>query len=86
MAQGQDDYGGLTGPEKAAIFMVAVGEEHSARLFAMMDDNEIRELSRAMSNLGGISAPTVERLFAEFATQLSPTASLMVTFERKERL
>ena len=70
MAQGLDDYGGLTGPEKAAIFMVAVGESNSARLFQMMDDNEIRELSQTMTNLGPIGAPTVERLFAEFANQL----------------
>jgi flagellar motor switch protein FliG len=48
VGQGQDNYGGLTGPEKAEIFMVAVGEEHFARLFAMMDDNEIREFSQAM--------------------------------------
>ncbi|MDP6574784.1 MAG: flagellar motor switch protein FliG, partial [Rhodospirillales bacterium] len=38
MAQGKDDYRGLTGPQKAAIFMLAVGEEHSAKLFEMMDD------------------------------------------------
>ena len=74
MAQGQDDYRSLTGPQKAAIFMVAVGEAHSARLFQMMDDNEIRELSRTMTNLGSIRAPTVERLFVEFASQLSSPA------------
>ena len=86
MAQGLDDHGGLSGPEKAAIFMVAVGEAHCARLFAMMNDNEVRELSRTMTNLGPIGAPTVERLFAEFANQLSSTASLMVSMEPKERL
>ena len=86
MAQGQDDYRGLTGPEKAAIFMVAVGEAHSAKLFRMMDDNEVRDLSRAMTNLGSIGAPTVERLFVEFANQLSSPASLVVSFEPRERL
>ena len=86
MAQGLDDYGGLAGPEKAAIFMVAVGEAHSAKLFQMMDDNEIRELAQNMTNLGTISAQTVERLFNEFANQLSSTATLRVSFEPKQRL
>ena len=86
MAQGKDDYRGLTGPQKAAIFMLAVGEEHSAKLFEMMDDEEIRELSQTMSNLGNISAPMVERLFVEFADQLSSTGSLVGSFNSMERL
>ena len=86
MAQGKDDYRSLTGPQKAAIFMLAVGDEHSAKLFEMMDDEEIRELSMTMSNLGSISAPMVERLFVEFADQLSSTGSLVGSFNSTERL
>ena len=37
-----EDYRSLGGPEKAAIFMLALGDEHSAALFEMMDDEEIR--------------------------------------------
>ena len=85
MAQGLDDHGGLSGPEKAAIFMVAVGEAHCARLFAMMNDDEIHEISQNMTNLGPIGAPTVERLFAEFSNQLSSTASSMVSSEPRQR-
>ncbi len=86
MAQGKDDYRSLTGPQKAAIFMLAVSDEHSAKLFEMMDDEEIRELSQTMSNLGSISAAMVERLFVEFADQLSSTGSLVGTFNSTERL
>ena len=86
MAQGKDEYRNLTGPQKAAIFMLAVGEEHSAKLFEMMDDEEIRELSMTMSNLGEVSSDTVERLFVEFADQLSSTGSLVGSFNSTERL
>ena len=86
MAQGKDEYRNLTGPQKAAIFMLAVGEEHSAKLFAMMDDEEIRDLSQTMSNLGEVSSDTVERLFVEFADQLSSTGSLVGSFNSTERL
>jgi flagellar motor switch protein FliG len=31
-----EDYRALSGPQKAAIFMMALGEEQCTRLFAMM--------------------------------------------------
>ena len=86
MAVVKDDYGMLSGPEKAAIFMMAIGEENAGSLFAIMDDEEIRELSQTMSNLGAINATIVERLFMEFADQLSGTGSLVGTFNSTERL
>ena len=76
MAKIKSDYRGLTGPEKAAIFMLAVGNQHSAPLFEKMDDEEIRNLSQAMSSLGTVSAGIIERLFVEFADQLSSAGGL----------
>ena len=67
MARVKDDYRSLGGKQKAAIFMLAVGNQHSAQLFEKMDDEEIRELSQAMSALGSINASVIERLFVEFA-------------------
>jgi len=77
MAKIKSDYRGLTGPEKAAIFMLAVGNQHSAPLFEKMDDEEIRNLSQAMSSLGTVSAGIIERLFVEFADQLSSAGGLV---------
>jgi len=71
MAKGQADYRSLSGRQKAAVFMLAVGRGHSTRLFERMEDEEIRELSHAMSTLGSVGAGIVERLFVEFADQLS---------------
>ena len=48
----RDDYRSLSGPENAAVMMLALGEEHAAKLFALMDDEEIKELSQTMANLG----------------------------------
>ena len=81
-----DDYQTLTGPQKAAAFMLAIGREHSTHLFARMDDEEIRELSLAMSKLGPLDASIVERLFAEFTEQLSATGNLVGTMDSTERL
>ncbi|HEX9464774.1 MAG TPA: flagellar motor switch protein FliG, partial [Alphaproteobacteria bacterium] len=82
----REDYRTLTGPEKAGIMMLAIGEEHAAKLFALMDDEEIKELSQTMSNLGTVHSSIIERLFVEFADQISSTGSLVGTFDSTERL
>ena len=82
----RDDYRSLTGPEKAALLLLSVGEDAAAKLFAIMGDDEIKEISQTMANLGTVSATLVERLFVEFADQISSTGSLTGTFESTERL
>ncbi len=82
----REDYRSLSGPEKAAILMLALGEDHAAKLFVFMDEEEIKELSQTMANLGTISSTLVERLCVEFAEQISSTGSLVGTFESTERL
>ncbi len=82
----KEDYRSLSGSQKAAILMLSLGEEQSSRLFAMMDDEEIKELSQTMANLGTVNAGLVERLFVEFADQISSTGSLVGSFESTERL
>ncbi len=82
----REDYRTLTGTEKAAIFLLSVGEEHTARLFEYMDDEEILEISQTMSNLGKVNSTIVERLFVDFAEQMSSTGSLIGTMDSTERL
>ena len=86
MSQANDDYRNLTGMQKAAIFMLAIGTEHSAQLFAKMDEQEIVDLSAAMATLGEVNADVVERLFVEFADQLSSAGGLIGTVSSTERL
>jgi flagellar motor switch protein FliG len=82
----KEDYRSLSGQEKAAILMLAIGDEHIGKVFTLMDDDEIRELSQAMANLGTVSASLIERIFIEFAEQVSSTGSLVGTYESTERL
>jgi flagellar motor switch protein FliG len=82
----REDYRSLTGPEKAAIFMLSVGEENATRIIELLDEDEIKEISQTMSNLGTVSSNIIERLFVEFAEQVSSTGSLIGSFESTERL
>ena len=86
MARVKEDYRSLTGPQKAAILMLSLGEEQSSAIFAMMDDQEIKELSQTMASLGSVDSRVVERLFVEFADQISSTGSLVGSQESTERL
>ncbi len=81
-----EDYRGLSGTEKAAILVMAIGENHAAKLFTKMDDEEIKEISQTMAGLGTVSAALVERLFVEFAEQVASTGSLVGSYESTERL
>jgi len=82
----REDYRTLSGPEKAAIFMLALGEDHTAKIFEHMDDEEIMEISQTMANLGKVSANVVERLFVDFAEQMSSSNALVGSHESTERL
>jgi flagellar motor switch protein FliG len=86
MGRLKDDYRSLTGVDKAAIFMLSLSDAQATKMFEMMDDEEIKELSQAMANLGSVSSTIVERLFVEFADQLSSTGSLVGTYDTTERL
>ncbi len=82
----REDYRTLTGSEKAAIFLLALGEEYTAKIFEMMDDEEIMEISQTMAGLGKVSANVVERLFIDFAEQMTTTGALVGTLDSTERL
>ncbi|MBI1261040.1 MAG: flagellar motor switch protein FliG [Rhizobiales bacterium] len=76
----------LTGPQKAAIFMLSMGGDDAAPLWDMLDEDELRELTVIMSSLGTVQAPTVEKLLVEFASKISGTGALVGSYESTERL
>ena len=85
-AKVRDDFRQMTGPEKAACLMLSLSEEHAHKLFKLMDEEEIKELSSSMATLGTVSSTVIERLLVDFADQISATGSLVGTFDSTERL
>src|SRR5580698_1061561 len=82
----REDVRALTGAEKAALLILSLGEEYAARMFSHMNDDEIKELSQVMANLGNVSSNLVEKLFVEFAENMSSTGGTSGTLESTERL
>jgi flagellar motor switch protein FliG len=76
----------LTGPQKAATLILALGDEHATKIFARLEEDEIRDLSSAMASLGVVAASQVEDLCREFAESIGAAGSLIGTYETTERL
>ncbi len=76
----------LSGLERAATVMLALGAEHGQSIWAQLNEDEIKELSAAMANLGTVSANLVENLFVQFTSQVSSVSSLHGSYETTESL
>src|SRR5260370_39519463 len=50
----------LTGPQRAAILMLALGEQYGGKGLALLDDDEVRKLAIHMSTPGTVEAAVVE--------------------------
>src|SRR5690348_2341315 len=76
----------LTGPERAAVLMLALGETYGGKIWNMLDDDELRELSIVMSTIGTVEASSVESLLLEFVSRMSASGALMGNYDSTERL
>jgi len=89
LASRQGEHGSgrkLSGPERAAVLMLALGEQHGAKIWTLLDDDELRQLSIIMSTLGTVEAAAVESLLLEFVSRMSASGALMGNYDATERL
>src|SRR3981081_3279930 len=76
----------LSGPKRAAILMLALGEQYGGKVWAMLDDDGVPDVSVVMATLGTVEADVVEDLLLEFVSRMSASGALMGTFDATERL
>jgi flagellar motor switch protein FliG len=76
----------LTGPERAAVLMLALGEQHGAKIWNLLDDDDLRQISIVMSTLGNVDAAMVEELLLEFVGRLSASGAILGNYDATERL
>lgn len=57
----------LTGPEKAAVLLLTLGEQATMQVFETLSDAEVREISRCMLAIDHIPAKVSEQILEEFA-------------------
>ena len=83
--QAVEDARKLTGPEKAAVILLSLGEDHT-RLWQGLDEDEVKEISQAMATLGSVSSNVVEELLIEFVSGMSGSGTVMGSFEQTQKL
>src|SRR3984957_14195951 len=77
---------GRRGPESAAVLMLALGEQYGSKIWGMLDDDELRQISVVMSTIGTIEAELVENLLLEFVSRMSASGAIMGNYDATERL
>ncbi len=65
---------------------MTIDQENASRLFSLMNDDEIKEISATMSTLGEISQETVDRVYVEFADQMNAKGSVVGSIDSAERV
>ena len=56
----------LSGTKKAAILVLALGEEASSQMFAHLQEEEIEKIAKEVAALGPVASETGERVLEEF--------------------
>lgn len=70
--------GKLNGPQKAAITLLALGEETSAMILKRLTTNEIKQLGLQMSFIQGVKKETSDELLQEFANLFATEGDLQL--------
>ena len=72
----------MSGPQRAAVILLVLGEDHGRAIWQEFDDDEIRIITRAMAELGTVDADEVERLMLDFVGKLSSAGAVTGSFDR----
>ena len=64
----------IPGPVKAAILLLALGEENGAAVWDMLDTHEVRKVSSIMTRLGPIDADTLQSIAQNFLSDMNKSS------------
>ncbi len=76
----------IGGVQRAAVLMLALGSQYGEKVWALLDEDEIRDLSLTIAKLGPVAPDMVEELVVDFVSRMSSAGALMGGFDSTERL
>lgn len=80
------DLSELSGPQRAAVLLLILGEKHGGPIWSMLEEDEVKRVSYAMAQLGSIETKTVESLVVDFVSRLSSAGAVTGSIDRTEEL
>src|SRR4051794_40469951 len=66
----------MTGTDKAAILLLYLGNDVTAKVFEHMDDDEIKKISKSMARLGHVTRGTIVDVVEEFTEFINPESGI----------
>lgn len=83
---GASDHRAMSGDEKAALLLLALGPDHGKPILEELDEMEIKVLSRTMVRMGPVSQEMLDSLFAEFVTSIFANGNVSGNSDTTQRL
>lgn len=71
----------LSGPQKAAILFLTMGEEYSTALFKELDESSIKKIGKYMSEITHIPSDVLSTVMNEFLTNFKGDGDVVVSGE-----
>lgn len=68
----------MTGPEKAAIFLLSLGEEEASQVFKKLSDSEIKQVAAAMSEIKKVPPDVADKVAEEFVKRFDKKDNLNI--------
>lgn len=68
MSNNKTDWQNLIGVQKAAVFLLSMGEKYTSAIFKTMSDDEITKIANAMAQIGEIPSEAVATVSDEFVS------------------
>ena len=68
----------ISGPERAAIFMMSLGEQSAAEVMKHMGPREVQEIGSAMASLNNVSNEKLHAVLAQFADLMQGQSAVAV--------
>ncbi|HUU40604.1 MAG TPA: flagellar motor switch protein FliG [Desulfatiglandales bacterium] len=73
------DYNHLTGPKKAAILLLAMGEEFTTSFFKELDEGSIKRIGRHMTEISFIPSDVMNAVMEEFLKNFRSDVNLTIS-------
>lgn len=80
------DVKSLKGPQKVAIVLLSMSEENATKVFSMMNEEDIKEVSHAMSNLGSVDQEIVDEVLNQFMAAFSGDSTYFGNLQTTKKL
>ena len=82
----EEEVNKLSGAQKSAILLLAMGEEAAVQVMRNMRDDEVSQIGEAATGLAGLDAATAERVLEEFSEIIGSSFNLTGSDEYVYRL